>query len=216
MEETPIQRYYPLFTYAADRGISTPTLRTYLDSQQVMIHRLHLQGCGVSDIDAITCEDGHRLSTMLDMIFEVKGEKPDDKPLGSFYLILPIPHETKSRIKLGFASHLEQRLKDFLTICPEAYVVDAWPCRQSWEQTAIQSATRVDCYCVEGEVFNCYNTDRDCLAGDYDNQAALKRLINRCKQFFLTMPTGDRESRLRAFVRTANLAPDRTLNHVAS
>jgi hypothetical protein len=43
---------------------------------------------------------------------------------GYFYVIQPTPELDPHRIKLGFARDVEQRVKDFQTVCPQAQLVD--------------------------------------------------------------------------------------------
>jgi hypothetical protein len=92
---------------------------------------------------------------------------------GYFYIILVSPDLSTKRIKLGFATSLQSRLAAHKTAAPTAELLISWPCKYSWEKTAIDSITRVDCTLVSNEVYDCEN---------------INALIIRGKQFFSLMP----------------------------
>jgi hypothetical protein len=65
--------------------------------------------------------------------------------VGYFYVIQLVPELDPKRLKLGFAESIEQRLDQHHTAAPTAKLLRAWPCKRSWELTAMDSLTRVDC-----------------------------------------------------------------------
>ena len=65
--------------------------------------------------------------------------------VGIFYVIQLVPDLDPKRLKLGFAESIEQRLSQHRTAAPTARVLRAWPCKRSWEQTAIDALTTVGC-----------------------------------------------------------------------
>lgn len=75
--------------------------------------------------------------------------------VGLFYVIQLVPDLDPSRLKLGFAENLEQRLSQHRTAAPTARVLRAWPCKRSWELTAIDALTHVNCRLILNEVFEC-------------------------------------------------------------
>ncbi len=75
--------------------------------------------------------------------------------IGVFYVIQLIPDLDPKRLKLGFAESLEQRLSQHRTASPTARVICAWPCKRSWELTAMDALTRVGCRLILNEVFEC-------------------------------------------------------------
>ena len=75
--------------------------------------------------------------------------------VGVFYVIQLVPELDPKRLKLGFAESVDQRLLQHRTAAPTAKVLRAWPCKRSWELTAMDSLTRVDCRLILNEVFEC-------------------------------------------------------------
>jgi hypothetical protein len=75
--------------------------------------------------------------------------------VGVFYVIQLVPDLDPKRLKLGFAESLEQRLLQHRTAAPTARVLRAWPCKRSWELTAMDALTRVGCLLILNEVFEC-------------------------------------------------------------
>lgn len=92
---------------------------------------------------------------------------------GWFYIVQPVPEFDEHRVKLGFAIDIKQRLDTYRTICPHVIVLKAWPCRPTWEHTAMTSITREGCTVLGQELFQC-----DDLAS----------LVDRADAFFKLMP----------------------------
>lgn len=93
--------------------------------------------------------------------------------IGVFYIISIIPELEENRIKLGFTSSIESRMATFKTVLPTAKIIKTWPCKVQWEQTVIDSITRIECNQVSREVFVCNH---------------LNNLIDRADLFFDLMP----------------------------
>jgi hypothetical protein len=75
--------------------------------------------------------------------------------VGIFYVIQLVPELDPKRLKLGFAESIDQRLSQHRTAAPTAKVLRAWPCKRTWELTAMDSLTRLDCRLILNEVFEC-------------------------------------------------------------
>jgi len=86
--------------------------------------------------------------------------------VGVFYAIQLVPDLDPKRLKLGFAESLEQRLSQHRTAAPTARVLRAWPCKRSWEVTAIDALTRQGCRLILNEVFECDEPDTLVTRGD--------------------------------------------------
>jgi hypothetical protein len=84
-----------------------------------------------------------------------------------------VPELDPKRLKLGFAESIDQRLLQHRTAAPTARVLHAWPCKRSWELTAMDSLARVDCRLILNEVFEC------------DDPEAL---VDRGEAFFTLLP----------------------------
>jgi hypothetical protein len=99
--------------------------------------------------------------------------KPVSEEKGVFYVIQLVPEYDPNRIKLGFTSDIEDRLQHHRTSAPTAVVKKVWPCRKSWEVTAIAAITAIGCKLILGEVFECEN---------------LEQLLVRAEAFFSLLP----------------------------
>lgn len=73
---------------------------------------------------------------------------------GYFYFVQLIPRHNPNRVKLGFATMVEARMKSYKTICPEAKVLATWTCKREDEKIAIKAITSKNCIQVAEEVFD--------------------------------------------------------------
>jgi hypothetical protein len=71
-----------------------------------------------------------------------------------FYIIQLFPEISPNRIKLGFTSNIEQRKRNYITICPTMKVIKTWKCSAEWEQAVIAQSITGDCKKVGQEVFD--------------------------------------------------------------
>ena len=97
----------------------------------------------------------------------------DGQSGGVFYLIQLEPDHDPGRIKLGFATSIEERLRKHKTAAPYSKVVKTWPCKLGWEKTAIECAAQ-GCERLYTEVFR---TD------------SIEDVERRCNDFFALMPS---------------------------
>jgi hypothetical protein len=103
-------------------------------------------------------------------------EEPKDLSSGYFYVMKVMPHLNSKLIKLGFTGSLKSRLSDYHTFYGNLYeVVISFPCKSTWEKTAIDYITQEDCMLIENatELFECNN---------------IERVLENCKKFFSMMP----------------------------
>ena len=101
------------------------------------------------------------------------GSTPNDQ--GLFYILDLIPEANINRLKLGFTRSVSTRLKAHQTTAPTAAVIRTWPCKRSWELTAMDVVCR-------GEVQ--VGHDRSEV---YDVHS-VEEVIHRADQFFSMMP----------------------------
>ena len=108
--------------------------------------------------------------------------------IGFFYLLCL---EDPSRFKVGFASNLNERLRQHRCSAPYTQVVKTWPCRRLWEKTAIECVTD-GCERLHTEVFR---------------SQSLESVEQKCERFFTLMPqlSGRQSAELVSSVNT----PDR-------
>jgi hypothetical protein len=86
--------------------------------------------------------------------------------VGVFYVIQLVPELDPKRLKLGFAESIDQRLSQHRTAAPTAKVLRAWPCKRTWELTAMDSLTRLNCRLILNEVFECDDSEALVARGD--------------------------------------------------
>ncbi|HHT9126847.1 MAG TPA: hypothetical protein ACFYD6_13680 [Candidatus Brocadiia bacterium] len=99
---------------------------------------------------------------------------------GSFYIIQLVPEALPTRVKIGYADDVDQRLNEHRTAAPTARLLKAWPCKKSWDYTAMDSITREGCKRVRNEVYE----------GD------ITGFLERAEGFFALMPKPDNEKEL--------------------
>ena len=92
--------------------------------------------------------------------------------IGVFYLLHLEPEHDPNRFKVGFASNLDERLRQHRCSAPLAQIVKTWPCRRLWEKTAIACVTE-GCDQLHTEVFRA---------------SSLAAVEAKCSQFFALMP----------------------------
>jgi len=107
-------------------------------------------------------------------------EVPTFDRYGFFYIIQLVPEALPNRVKIGFADNVERRLTEHHTAAPTAKVLKAWPCKRSWDYSAMDSITRDGCKLVLNEVYE----------GDING------FIERGDSFFAVMPSPDSEKEL--------------------
>ncbi len=101
--------------------------------------------------------------------------QPDSKQgeRGVFYLIELEPGHDPGRYKVGFASNMDERLRQHHCSAPFASIVATWPCQALWEKTAIDCVTQ-GCVKLHTEVFR---------------TSDIAAVRTRCNQFFSLMPS---------------------------
>lgn len=106
---------------------------------------------------------------------EAEGIEPPDAALydiGVFYLLCLEPEHDPNRFKVGFASNLNERLRQHRCSAPYIAVVKTWSCRRLWEKTAIECVTE-GCERLHTEIFRALS---------------LEAVEAKCEQFFSVMP----------------------------
>lgn len=76
-------------------------------------------------------------------------------------------------MKLGFADNAETRLAQHRTSAPTAKLLRSWPCKRSWERTAIDAMAATGCSLILNEVYE---------ASDLD------AVLKRGNEFFALLP----------------------------
>ena len=118
-------------------------------------------------VSCISLNDYEELKRHLDNQDDprIKLTHDDDSIGGVFYIVSPEPEQDPSRIKVGFTSNINERLRKYRTIAPFSEVVRAWPCKSLWEKTAIDCVTQ-DCEKIYTEVFRTDNVAKVVLLAE--------------------------------------------------
>jgi hypothetical protein len=103
---------------------------------------------------------------------DIDSSNYDLTDIGVFYLIQLEPTHDHGRFKVGFASTMNERLRQHRCAAPFAKVIGTWPCRRLWEQTAIDCVV-ADCEKIHTEVFRTDN---------------IENIKTKCINFFNLMP----------------------------
>lgn len=85
---------------------------------------------------------------------------------GHFYIIQLVPELDPHRIKLGFAADVAERLAQHRTAAPTARLLRAWPCKRTWELTAMDALTGEGCRFILNEVFEVDDLEAIAKRGD--------------------------------------------------
>jgi len=93
-------------------------------------------------------------------------QRPVSSESGFFYAIQLVPELAPGRVKLGFADIVETRLAQRRTSAPTARLLRSWPCRRSWERTAIDALSAIGGELVLNEVFEFPDIDALLRRGD--------------------------------------------------
>jgi hypothetical protein len=147
--------------------------------------RRYVLNLGIMPLKRRTADSGGQLtltvsSTEADLIRKTRTEQgftgsqtPVENEVGFFYFIQLIPELAPTRIKLGFADNVANRLQQHRTSAPTATVIKYWPCRRSWERTAIDAIASAGGSLILNEVF------------DFQS---IEAAIQRADQFFALLP----------------------------
>lgn len=158
---------------AREVGIDRSHMRRFVILQKIetfMIRTLESRG---QKTLAISAEDADLVRKKRQEYVNGLPVERSDNGHGVFYVVQLVPDLAPNRIKLGYASSIEARLQAHKTSAPTAELVEVWPCKKSWEQTIIDSVTRIECVSLSGEVFDCED---------------LGSLLSRCSELFSLLP----------------------------
>jgi hypothetical protein len=95
-----------------------------------------------------------------------KIKPPIINDMGYFYIIQVIPELDSSRIKMGFATNMMERLANHRTIAPTAKIFKTWPCKRIWEITVMDCLSSISCKHILNEVFECRDLEELIKKGD--------------------------------------------------
>ena len=168
-----MSEYVTLSELSTELGLDKSNLRKYVLRAGFDFVKVRTPESKAQLTLALTAEDAEAVRELRQEQGFCGTLRPIENGKGWFYVVQVIPEYDPNRVKLGFATDANTRLASHRTAAPTAVLVKAWPCRASWEVTAIASVTRDGCTLVANEVYTC------------DDPAAL---VARGDMFFAIMP----------------------------
>ena len=144
---------------AEEFGIDRTNLRKYVRRHGVKPHERRTRDSGHQLTLAVTIPEAETIRAHRRGEGFFDSPKPMPKEVGDFYVIRLVPELDPRRIKLGFADDTDSRLAQHRTAAPTAVVVKSWPCRRTWESTAMDCLSGRDCKLILNEVFECEDVD---------------------------------------------------------
>ena len=133
---------------------------------------------GRQPVLALTKEDARKVKQLWNK--KILGPAIREASQEGYFYLMSIAPELPNRIKMGFSTNPDGRVKELRVFSPSAEILNSWRCRWTWEQTAIASITRDGCNQLANEVFDC------------EDVAAV---IENAKRFFDLMPKLGKEGR---------------------
>jgi hypothetical protein len=114
------------------------------------------------------------------LIIKIPTKFHKDKPVhmaeGFFYVAQPIPEYNQNRLKLGFSTNIQERIRSHQTISPTFKIIKLYLSKKDWEYLAINGLLNSNCDFVNflnNEVIEC---------DDY------LKILTHLDKFFETMP----------------------------
>lgn len=89
-----------------------------------------------------------------------------------FYLVQLEPEHDPGRIKVGFTTDIDGRLRKHRCSAPFAQCLKTWPCQRIWERTVI----------------DCVTTGLEKLHTEVFRTQSIESVIAKAEQFFAIMP----------------------------
>lgn len=135
---------------------------------------------------------------------------------GAFYIIQLLPAEVPQRIKMGYSTRPQERLKNHRTAAPTAKLLATFPCPRWAERAAIQQLVAHDAEQVGPEVFDLCEPVADFVIRATDTFAlweqeafqVLKSEMNAVSPFALAFANALHAARLSRGLSRRGLAAD--------
>ena len=147
-------------------GLDRSNTRKYVLKLGIKPHKRRTHDSGGQLTLAVTPEEAQRVIGERETQGFTSSAKVVESETGVFYVIQLVPELDPKRIKLGFAVDLKQRLAQHKTSAPTAIVLKYWPCKRTWELTAMDSISCAKCRLILNEVFECDDLDALLHRGD--------------------------------------------------
>jgi hypothetical protein len=165
---------------AVEIGMERSHARRYVLRSGLKPHKRRTPDSGGQLTLALTAEEAALVRLQRQNDGFLGSSRPVVKETGEFYVIQLVPELDPRRIKLGFADDVTARLAQHRTTAPTVILVRSWPCKRSWEGTAIDCLS-AGCRLILNEVYECDD---------------LPALIERADRFFALLPDPERKAEL--------------------
>lgn len=176
-----MEEFVSLKQLAIELGMDRSNTRKYVLKSGFRPHKRRTPDSGGQLTLALTLEEARRIRAKRQEEGFLASNKVFPKETGFFYVIRLVPELDPRRIKLGFAEDVTLRLAQHKTAAPTAVLVNCWPCKRSWEGTAIDCLAGSECRLILNEVFECEDVEA---------------LVARGNQFFKLLPAPNQRSPL--------------------
>ncbi len=165
--------YITLEEVAREMGLDKSNARKYILRKGFTFLQIRTREARGQMVNALTPEDAEAVKEFRRTEGFTYDTAVSENGKGHFYVIQLVPELSATRIKVGFATDIQQRLMAHRTASPTAQLIKHWPCKSTWERAAIDSITRIQSNLIANEVYDC--TD-------------IMALVGRGDQFFSNMP----------------------------
>lgn len=160
-----MEEFVSLKQLATELGLDRSNTRKYVLKSGIRPHKRRTPDSGSQLTLALTLEEADRIRAKRREEGFLGASKAVAKEVGYFYVIRLVPELDPRRVKLGFADDVAIRLAQHRTAAPTAVLVKYWPCKRSWEGTAIDCLA-AGCRLILNEVYECEDVDRLLVRGD--------------------------------------------------
>jgi hypothetical protein len=158
--------YISIKDLAKRLGMDRSHARRYVMKLGYSFHKRRTRDSGSQLTLCVTCVEADQIAAQRRDKGFLASTMVAASDVGVFYVIQLVPDLDPRRPKLGFAESLEQRLSQHRTAAPTAHVLRVWPCKRTWELTAIDALTCEGCRLILNEVFECDDPERLAMRGD--------------------------------------------------
>jgi hypothetical protein len=125
-----------------------------------------------ADADAVRDELRRAPSGIRDDNSSISDARYFSEDTGVFYVVQLEPIHDPGRLKVGFTTDIDGRLRHHRCSAPFAQCVKTWPCRRTWERAAI----------------DCVTTGAEQLHTEVFRVGSIQDVTDRAERFFGVMP----------------------------
>jgi hypothetical protein len=157
----------PLRLLARELRFDRSHFRRYVLRLGITPERRHTHDSGNKLVVTVTADEADRIRAARRQQGYDLASGEADETVGVFYVVQLVPELDPNRVKLGFADDADARLAQHRTSAPTAKLVKTWPCKRSWEFTAIDALSTAGCKLILNEVYECRNLAGLVAHGDH-------------------------------------------------